>query len=155
MIAIAVIVTGVAFRYNILDRIGIKSNEDTVIISFLIRDIKESSADALVVDDIFYWETNKMEIGKLISKKPSFAEAFVENLDGILVKTYNENSYDVRGEIIAKGRIKDGNFMLGGTQFLAPGKTLYVSSRNIMVNMLITKITQIEGSAAGNAANVD
>jgi hypothetical protein len=155
VIAIAVIVTGVAFRYNILDRIGIKSNDDTVIISFLIRDIKESSADALVVDDVFYWEANKMEIGRLISKKPSFAEAFIENNEGILVKTYNENSYDVRGEIIATGKFKDKNFMLGGTQFLAPGKTLYVESRNIMVNMLITKITQVEGSAAGNEANVD
>lgn len=141
ILTLAAIVTGVAFRYNLAEKIGIKSEEDTVILSFLIQDIKETSADALVLGDIFYWEANKVLIGELISKKPSFAEAFIENDDGVLVKLYNENSFDVRGEIKAKGKIKDIGFMLGGTQFLAPGKILYVQSKNIMVTMTITNIT--------------
>lgn len=145
ILVIAAVVTGVAFRYNLIDKIGVKSNEDTVIISFLIQDIKESSTDALVLGDVFYWEANSMPIGELISKKPSFAEAFIEKAEGNLVKVYNENSFDVRGEIKATGKIKDGSFMLGGTQFLAPGKILYVESKNIMVTITITNITPAAG----------
>ncbi|MDD4772454.1 MAG: DUF4330 family protein [Eubacteriales bacterium] len=142
ILALATVAISVAFRYNLAEKIGVTSEDDTVIISFLVQDIKETSADALVLGDMFYWELNGILIGELISKKPSFAEAFVENDEGILVKLYNENNYDVRGEIKAKGKIKDEGFMLGGRQFLAPGKVLYVQSRNIMVNMTITDITR-------------
>lgn len=145
ILALVAVVAAIGFRYNLVEKIGVKSEEDTVVISFLIQDIKETSADALVLGDMFYWEVNKMLIGELISKKPSFAEAFIENNEGILVKLYNENSYDVRGEIKAKGKIKDDGFMLGGTQFLAPGKILYVESKNIMVNITITNITPTDG----------
>lgn len=145
LLTLAAVVTGIALRYNLAEKIGVKSEEDTVILSFLIQDIKETSADALVLGDMFYWEVNKMPVGELISKKPSFAEAFIENDEGILVKTFNENSYDVRGEIKARGKIKDDGFMLGGTQFLAPGKILYVESKNIMVTITLTGITPANG----------
>ncbi len=141
ILAVIVVAVGVAMRFDLMDKIGIKSNSDTVIISFLIQDIKESSSDALVIGDMFYVEANDAPFGELISKKPQYAEAFIENAEGRLVKTTNENSYDVRGEFRATGRITDDGFMLGGTQSIAPGKRIYIESQNIMVIVLITSIT--------------
>lgn len=140
ILAVVAVIVGVALRFNLADKIGVKSNRDTVTVSFIITDIKESSADALVIGDTFFIDANKIELGELISKKPTYAEAFIENDDGVLVKTANENKYDVRGEIRATGRIKDDGFMLGGTQFIAANKILYVYSQHIMVTMTITGI---------------
>lgn len=145
ILALTAVVVGVAFRYNLVDKIGVRSNEDTVVISFLVQNIKETSADALVLGDMFYIESNGMELGELISKNPTFAEAFVEDSEGKLVKTLNESTNDVRGEIKAKGKIKDEGFMLGGTQFLAAGKEIYVESRNIMVTITVTGVSPYEG----------
>ena len=141
IIAVIAVATGIVMRFNLIDRIGLKSNSDTVIISFLIQDIKESSSDALVIGEMFYIESNGTQFGELISKKPQYAEAFIENSDGRLVKTQNENSYDVRGEFRATGRLTDKGFMLGGTQAITPGKRIYLESMNIMVTVMITSIT--------------
>ena len=144
VLAIVAVIVGVAMRFNLADKLGIQSNSDAVEISFLIKEISESSVDALVIGDKFYWDSNSMEVGELKWKTQDYAEAFIENEEGLLVKTLNEKYFDVRGTIRAEGKMTDDGFMLAGTQFLSAGKYLYVSSKNIKVTILITDISPTE-----------
>ena len=141
--AVLAVIVGICWRFNLADRIGVKADRDTVEIAFLIQEVKETSAEALVIGDEFRWVANDMTIGELKSKEVFYAEAFVENDKGELVKTYNDTRRDIRGVITAKGVLSDSGFMLGGTQYLAPGKTLVVKSKDILVTMTITNITLV------------
>jgi len=140
ILAVIAIVIGVALRYNIADSIGLKSNKDTVTVSFLITDIKETSADAMVIGDKFYLQYNNLELGELMNKKTSNTVSYIENDDGVLVKAENNTRFNVRGEIRATGKLTSDGFMLGGTQYIAAGKDISVYSQHIMVSLLITGI---------------
>ena len=142
ILAVAAIVAGVALRYNLTDKIGAKSNRDTVIISFSISDIKPTSVDAMIAGDIFYIDSNNMELGELLSVTSSDAVQYLENSDGEITRQYDSERRDVTGEIKAKGALTDSGFMLGGTQYLGANKELYVRSQNIMVTIRITGIRE-------------
>lgn len=144
VLAIIAVLAGVTLRYNLVDKLGIQSSRDSAEISFLISEISETSVDALVQGDVFYDGKNGAKLGELVSKTSSFAEAFVENADGYLIKAYNEAYYDVRGKILAVGKMTDDGFMLNGTNFLSAGKTLQVYSKNSKVTILITDISAVE-----------
>ncbi len=146
IIIIAVIgcIVGVALRYNVADKIGISSMNDTVEIEFAVFGIRPTSYDAMVKGDVFYWKQNGMMIGTLKEAVSSYSETYIPTDDMKLVKAQRDDRYDVRGTLEAIGAMTESGFMLNGTQFLAPGKTLIVNSKNIEVSLTITKITQID-----------
>jgi len=144
VIAIIGCIVGVALRYNVVDRIGISSLNDTVEIEFVIFNIRPTSYDAMVKGDTFYWKQNNMEIGVLKEATGSYSETFIQTEDLKMVKHLRDDRYDVRGTFVAKGAMTESGFMLNGTQFLAPGKSLNVISKNIDVTLTITKITKVE-----------
>lgn len=140
ILAVIAIITGVALRYNLAGKIGLKSNKDTVIVSFLVQDIKPASAAAMINGDVFYIDQNDVELGELLSTTITDAEAYVENSNGELVLTYSTINCDVRGEFKATGSLTDDGFMLGGTQFISANKEVYVKSKHIMYTIRITGI---------------
>ena len=135
---------GIFLRYDLKSKLGLDSRKTEVEISFLIIGIRQGSTEALVEGDTIYWKQNGMEIGQLMSKEVSNSETWVldENYNKY-IKNFDDLSYDVRGVIKAKGNIKESGFMLNGTQYLAPGKTFEVESKNISVALTITNIRQI------------
>jgi len=146
MIIIAVIgcVVGVALRYNVMDRIGLSSTTNVVEIDFEIFSIRPTSFDAMVKGDTFYWKQNNMEIGVLKEAQSHYSEVFMVNDDLELVKTFRDDRYDVQGTFTASGSMTDSGFMLGGTQFIAPGKQLTVYSKNIEVTLTVTAVNLVE-----------
>ncbi|MCL2517198.1 MAG: DUF4330 family protein [Oscillospiraceae bacterium] len=135
-------IIGVALRYELYNKM-LSSNKDEVEISFFINGVRIGSTEAMVEGDIFYWKQNGLEIGKLLSKEVSNREVFVLDNEYNYVKKYDDRRYDVRGVIVSKGIIKEDGFKLNGTQFLAPGKTFEVQSKNITVYITITDIKKI------------
>ncbi len=143
LVAVIACVVGIALRYDVADRIGVKTNETKVEISFIVHDIKESSADALLIGDEFYWKQNGMSLGTLIEKEIAPAERISENGRGEGVVTYSENKKDARATLVAVGTVTDDGFMLGGTQFISAGKEMEIYSKQVEVLAIITDVTVI------------
>ena len=144
IIALIGCIVGVALRYNVVDKIGLSSHSDNVEIEFVIFSIRPTSYDAMVKGDTFYWKQNNMEIGTLKEATGSYSEVFIPTSDLKMVKSFRDDRYDVRGVFSATGAMTESGFMLGGSQFLAPGKSLNVISKNIDVTLTITKITKVD-----------
>jgi len=145
LIIIAVIgcIMGVVLRYDLANTSVLNSNRDEVEISFFINGVRIGSTEAMVEGDTFYWKANGMEIGKLLSKEVSNREVPMLDANYNYVIDYNALQYDVRGVILSKGILDDDGFKLKGTQFLAPGKTFEIQSKNITVYITITDIKKI------------
>ncbi len=142
ILAVIALAAGVALRYNLAEKIGVKSNRDTVMVSFLIENIKPTSADALVPEDIVFLDSNGMELGKLLAISLSEAENYNLSDEGVMTLDYDSTRCDVRGEIEATGAMTDGGFMLGGTYYIGANKELKVHSKNIQVTMTVTGIRE-------------
>jgi len=143
IIAVLGCIIGVVLRYDLTNTSVLNSSRDEVEISFFINGVRIGSTEAMVEGDIFYWKANGMEIGKLLSKEVSNREVFVFDGEYNYVKRYHAFQYDVRGVILSKGILDDDGFKLKGTQFLAPGKTFEIQSKNITVYITITDIKKI------------
>lgn len=138
-------IVGVVLRYNIADRIGVNSEQSTVEITFQIKDVRNSTADALVEGDNFYWEQNGALLGVLKEKETYEAESYYAGDDGLPYAVYSTERSDISGVLTSSGTIgEDGSFMLSGNQFIAPGKELDVVSPHIEVTIVITDIQQVK-----------
>jgi hypothetical protein len=141
IIAVLGCIAGVAIRFDLAGKLGLNSNKDEVEISFLILNIRVGSVNALNEGDTFYLgTTNGTEFGKLLSKEVTNSESYVLDDNFAYHKVYNDLRYDVRGVFSAKGSKTDSGFMLNGTQFMAPGKTIMIESKNISVSITILSI---------------
>jgi len=138
-------IAGAAIRYNVADRIGINAEQKTVEISFVIKDVRNSTAEALVIGDNFYWEQNGALLGVLKDKQSSEAESHYVGDDGVLQSVYSSERCDIKGVLTSTGTInEDGSFMLAGNQFVSAGKELDVKSPHIEVTLIITDIQQVQ-----------
>lgn len=144
ILAVLACVAGIFMRYNIIGKLGSSSESDSVEISFVIRNIRMTSVDALKEGDVFYWKQNDMKVGELVSKTWDYAEVFIRDSDYTIHQTYNEEKYDVRGVLSATGSVTSDGFMLGGTQYVGPGKEMVLMSKNITVTVVITDIKTVE-----------
>lgn len=143
IIAVIALAAGVALRYNLAEKIGVKSNRDTVIISFLVENIKPTSADAFIEGDVFYIDSNNMELGTLITTDQSSAANYNTNSQGIVTRDFDSLQRDVRCTLEATGAITDSGFMLGGTYYIGVNKELKIHSKNIMVTVTVTGVKDV------------
>ena len=146
VIVIAVIgcFSGIALRYNVMNKIGLNNARDHVEIDFQIIGIRPTSFDAMVKGDTFYWQQNNMKIGTLKEAVSEYNKTYIVKDDQSIVCYEREDRYDVRGTILAEGILTEDGFMLNGTQQISPGKELKVESKNIAVTMTVTRIKPID-----------
>ena len=151
LIAIACAV-GVGARIYLGDRGDVLGRETSesgeYLVSFLVLDIRESSADCFVSGDVFYSQPSGDLFGTLIDT-PTFtpAELFIEDEEGNYILTYSTESgddarIDVRGTFTVSGTMTDEGFLVGGKTYVAANKMVAVQSEKIFVNMTITDITK-------------
>ncbi len=133
---------GIAARFGILEKVTTGSRLEKAEISFLVQDIKDTSADYFRAGEIFYNHTHSCVLGELkeiTSIMP--AEGYISNQNGTLVKTHSTaGRIDVRGVITGEGLFSDEGFLLGGTSYLAPNQSVFIQSPGISVSVTITAI---------------
>lgn len=131
-------ICGVVLRFNLIEKLNVGAAKDTVEISFYIHNISDYSTQALVVGDDAY--NGSVYMGKLGTIEIGKAEYYIENSEGVLELTYDDTRYDVRGTIIGSGTMTEDGFMLNNNTYIAPGKEMLISTKNITVNVLITNL---------------
>lgn len=141
--AVAACVIGAVLRFNLIEKLNVGAAKDTVEISFYVHNISDYSAQALSVGDNVY--NGGTYLGKIGTVEISKAEYYFENPEGVLELTYDEMRYDVRGTIIGTGTMTEDGFMLNNNTYIAAGKEMIVTTKNISVNILVTNINVIAG----------
>lgn len=117
------------------------------LVSFLILDIRETSADCFNSGDVFV-VTGGDALGTLVDT-PSFtpAEIYIENDEGKQILTYStaegdDARIDVRGTFLVSGSMTEEGFLLNGKTYLAPNKGVGIQNEKISVAITITDITK-------------
>jgi hypothetical protein len=135
---------GAVLRFNLIEKLNVGAAKDTVEISFYVHNISDYSAQALVAGDNVY--NGSLHMGTLGTIEIGKAEYYIENSEGVLELTYDETRYDIRGTIIGSGTMAEDGFMLNNNTYIAAGKEMLITTKNINVNVLITGVTVTTGS---------
>ena len=131
---------GIALRYDFVGKIKSSTEDNTVIVSFLIRGADEEMVSAFNEGDVFYVSSNGMKLGELVKVSSSPAEKLVSNSEGVYVSTTMPGKIDIRGEIRALGTMNSDGFKLGGTFFMAANKNIELKSKNVNMEFTLTGI---------------
>ena len=143
VIMVVAIAAAVIVRYDIADKIGKASSEDHVRITLLIRSIREEACNAVSEGDSFIWNQSENLVGEIIRKEVTPAVVYSERNDGAIVKNYSELAYDLKCTVDASGSMTEKGFMLGGTNYLAPGITITVHNESVVLSALVMAVESV------------
>jgi len=145
LVIIAVSVISLGMRYYQRADITGESVSGRYEVSFLVTDVRHTTADAFVKGDRVYVATDDTCIGvfdRLDSNNP--AAYYAEDPDSGTVKVYYPEGtrVDLTGTIISEGVMNDDGYFVGGSYYLAPGKKLTMYTGHVYVEAVLTDITE-------------
>ncbi len=149
-VIIAVVILSIAsfaFRYRRTEEISSSSIEGKYEISFAVRDVRYTTADAFVQGDRVYVTNDDTYIGvfdRIDSNNP--AAYYATSSTGEKVKLYYPEAtrIDLTGKIISEGVMNDDGYFAGGSYFLAPGKWLSIYTGRVYIDIVLTDIVPYE-----------
>ncbi len=148
-------VTGVYFRYNIIDFISGAKNLQEYTVEYSIEDIRYSTPDFIDINDEVYFASNGESFGKLVavsenagalSIKPA-AEYFTNSKGEIVEVMYpdNQSRVDAQGKLVCSGRYSDdGRFLVNGSTHITSGQYVNVKTEYVTVTIRIENIALLE-----------
>lgn len=115
-------------------------------VTFTVKNVRSTTADAFLAGDTVYLASNDAEIGvleSLDSNRP--ASVYKSDLNGGIVKLYYpENTLvDLTATFSCRGIMNENGFFVLGTQYLSPGTELTVYTPHMYVNIAVTGINEI------------
>lgn len=145
VVLILAVIAGVCIRYFSTQDVDEVDNSESATVSFLVQDIRYTSADYFVGGDNVYVDDDGTYLGEFMKGFTiTPAEKYITDVNGKTVKVnYPENTrIDVRGQILSEGTWKDGSFMVGGNMYIAAGKKMKICTPHITVTLLVTDVTK-------------
>jgi hypothetical protein len=121
-------VIGIIIRYDIADDINFNASGETFEIEFYVSDIRAGSEEFLQAGETFYITIDSIELGTVL-RLTDVREAIVylETSEGDIVQSFAPGRVDVTGIMRSTGRTtREGNIMLNGQSFVAPGAHFFV-----------------------------
>ncbi|MBE6662512.1 MAG: DUF4330 family protein [Ruminococcaceae bacterium] len=143
ILLIVICLIGVVIRVRQIDWFNKNSALEEHEIYFSVTDISYISEDALVVGDTFTLRDNGAILGKLKSIDSVLPTTmYVKDADGnVLGVNYPETTrIDVTGTVLSLGEMTPNGYLLGGTTYIAPGKTYRVQSEHMDFTLEILNI---------------
>ncbi len=146
VVLILACIVGVYLRSISVKDLDTEETLDTAQISFLVQDIRYTSADFFIGGEKVYTKEDGLKIGEFM--KGYFvitpAEDYVTDHKGNTVKvTYPENTrIDVKGKILSEGKWTDGGFLVGGNTYIAAGKEMKICTSHITVTLVVTDVAK-------------
>ena len=138
---VAIVIAGAFLRGN-AKQSDTKLVTQTAVLSFKISNVQAASARYFRDGDPVYSDSLGCAIGTLIgdSVTTSPAVSYAEYGGQIFKTTSALNRVDIYGEILCEGQMSESGFLLGGTQYIAPGVSTYACLPEMNANILITDI---------------
>ena len=144
---------GIYFRYSLYDLFGNSKNQTESIVSFSIKNIKDTTSYYIDIDDKLYVKDDGSYIGTIMantenSERPLSESPAVEVIydDGeyVTVSYPNGTRIDAKGRFTCSGIFgSDGSFMLNGDEYIAPGQTFTVCTERVTVDITILDIQKV------------
>lgn len=133
-------------RYREKQEVINTASEGKYRISFQVKDVRYTTADAFVSGDKVFVATDNVCIGTfeaLDSNNP--AAHYEEDMKGGFIKVYYPEGtrVDLTGTIISEGLMNDDGFFVGGSYFLAPGKQFTIYTGHVFVEIVVTGVSEI------------
>ncbi len=143
ILLVVICLIGVVIRVRQIDWFNKNSALEEHEIYFSVTDISYISEDALVVGDTFTLRDSGVVLGKLKSIDSVLPTTmYVKDADGnVLGVNYPETTrIDVTGTVLSSGEMTANGYLLGGTTYIAPGKTYRVQSEHMDFTLEILNI---------------
>ena len=148
---------GIYFRYNIVDMLAGGRNLKDYAISFEIKDIQDETKDKFQLGNKIYYRSNGELLGELIAvtdnsdtpihHTPAIKTIIPEGKTEAIEISYPEGTrIDISARMACVGRVSDdGGFLVGGTDYIAPGQTISVMTDYVTFDIIITDISPVDG----------
>ena len=144
---------GIYFRYSLYDLFGNSKNQTESIVSFSIKNIKDTTSYYIDIDDALYMKEDGSYVGMImantenserpLSESPAI-EVMYDNGEYVTVSYPNGTRIDAKGRFKCKGLFgDDGSFMLNGSEYIAPGQTFTVCTERVTVDITILDIQRV------------
>lgn len=143
IIAVLACLVGVYLRYNVSEQFGVNHELGEYVLSFEIKDIRYTSADAFPEGDTFYLDEKDVILGTVIAiDSTSPSEVIYADSKGDYKTIYypEDSRIDLTGRLLSEGMMTDRGYMLAGNTYIAPGQTYYVETPHINVGITVTGI---------------
>ena len=80
--------------------------------------------------------------GRIVGEIEATPSVYYVEKDGEIVRAYSDiGRVDLRGTFECEGQMSESGFLIGGTQYIAPGMTTYAYLPNINANIMIMDVT--------------
>lgn len=134
-----------ALRYTYRAEISGGDVTQEYAISFMVSDVRHTTADAFVKGDKVFVQTDDTCIGvfeRLESNNP--AAYYADDPGAGIVKVYYPEAtrVDLTGTIISQGFMNDDGYFANGSYYLAPGKKFGIYTGHVYVDIVITNIEE-------------
>lgn len=146
IVVAAACIAGVLLRHFSLKNADTGEVAENARISFLVQNIRYTSADFFVGGDGVYCDDDGIKLGEFMKGFTiTPAEEYVTDYNGKTIKVnYPENTrIDVRGTILSEGKWRDGSFFVDGNKYIAAGKNLTVHTAHITVTLVVTDVAKV------------
>lgn len=141
LVLVVIVIAGAFLRANVKQS-DVKLETQTAVLSFKISNVQAASAKYFKDGDPVYSDSLGCAIGTLVGDSITKAPAvsYVERGGAIIKTTSALGRVDICGEIVCEGQMCESGFLLGGTQYVAPGMSTYACLPEINAYILITDI---------------
>ena len=151
IVALLLARVGIWFRYGVAEQWENKKNTVTACISFSISNIKETSFTGGYFAEgnaVYNADADNNLLGYFAGEDkfgyvPAVFYQHTKNGEGIIKQSATDR-LDVVGAIMTEGLLTENGFFYGGTTYIAPGQTVLINTKDIIVSILITDIEIVE-----------
>ncbi|MBQ7661291.1 MAG: DUF4330 family protein [Clostridia bacterium] len=132
---------GVALRGQ-NKRMDERQEMQTATVSFLLCNVQEDTRYCFAEGDRVYDETHGCEFGRFIGNSLRATPAVIyAAADGKIDRVLSSSGrIDIRGSIACTGIMSESGFLVGGTQYIAPGMSVVLYFPKLNASVLITDI---------------
>ncbi len=145
IISLIIAAVGVYVRYDLSGMWRESSQTVNAAITFSVSNIQAESANYFVEGaEVYNCDAANNLIGTLAGLDEFVIEPavfYVDNGKGAFEEVYStQDRIDVTGVINAPGVMTENGFLYGGTTYIAPGQTVTVETKDLLIVILITNI---------------
>lgn len=147
IIAVLACLVGVYLRYTASEQFGVNHELEDYVLSFEIKNIRYTSADAFPEGDPLYLNGKDTVLGTILAiDSTTPAEVVFTDKKGNYKTIYypEDSRIDLSGRILSNGVMTERGYLLGGNTYLAPGQSYYVETPLINVSVTITAINPVD-----------
>lgn len=154
ILLVVAISLGIYFRYSIFDILGNSKNQTEAVVTFSVKNIKNTTSYYIEIGDKVYFKDGGGEFGTIMASNENSdlplgnmtpaSVTFFDNGEEITVNYPIDTRIDAEGKINCKGIFsQDGSFKLGGSEYISAGQTKTICTDKVTMEIVIVGVEKV------------